>query len=64
LNDDRAHNLAKSEAVKRPLERLFEQEAAPAAAHPAAKRFIGSDRHPVDIAAHSKRLLREHFHGK
>jgi predicted DNA-binding protein len=56
--------LTKSEAVKRALERLFDQEGTPAAANPAAKRFIGSDRSPGDIAAHTKRLLREHFRGK
>ena len=56
--------LTKSEAVKRALERLFEQEGAPAAANPAAKRFIGSDRQAGDVARHSKRLLREHFRGK
>lgn len=56
--------LTKSEAVKRALERLFEQEGTPAAANPAAKRFIGSDKQPGDIARHTKRLLREHFRDK
>jgi len=57
--------LTKSEAVKRALERLFEQEAAPAGLSPAAKRFIGSDRRPgTDVARNTKRLLREHFRGK
>lgn len=56
--------LTKSQAVKRALERLFEQEGTPAAASPAAKRFVGSDRQPGDVARHSKRLLREHFRGK
>jgi hypothetical protein len=56
--------LTKSEAVKRALERLFEQEALPAAANPAAKRFIGSDRQEGDVARRSKQLLREHFRRK
>ena len=56
--------LTKSEAVKRALERLFEQEGTPAAANPAAKRFVGSDKRGGDVARNSKRLLREHFRGK
>ena len=56
--------LTKSEAVKRALERLFDQESAPAAANPAAKRFIGSDDRPGDVARHTKRLLRERFRVK
>jgi hypothetical protein len=56
--------LSKSEAVKRALERLFEQEGTPVAANPAAKRFIGSDNQSGDVARHTKRLLREHFRGK
>jgi len=56
--------LTKSEAVKRALERLFEQEPAPVAASPAARRFVGSDRQGGNVARDSKRLLREHFRGK
>ena len=56
--------LTKSEAVKRALERLFEQEGAPAAASPGAKRFVGSDPQPGDVARNSKRLLRKQFRGK
>ena len=56
--------LTKSEAVKRALERLFEQEPTPAAANPAARRFIGSDKRGGDVARNTKRLLREHFRGK
>ncbi len=56
--------LTKSEAIKRALERLFEQEPTPAGASEAAKRFIGSDPRPGDVARHTKRLLREHFRGK
>ena len=60
-----AHSkLTKSEAVKRALERLFEQEPTPAAANPAARRFIGSDKRGGDVARNTKRLLREHFRGK
>ena len=56
--------LSKSEAVKRALERLFALEATPAGASLAAKRFVGSDKRPGDVARHTKRLLREHFRGK
>ena len=56
--------MSKSEAVKRALERLFEQESVPAAANPAAARFVGSDKGGGDVARHTKRLLREHFRGK
>ena len=65
LADYCAHaKLTKSEAIKRALDRLFEQEAVPAAASTAAKRFIGSDKRPGDVARESKRLLRDHFRGK
>ena len=53
--------LTKSEAVKRALERLFEQERAPIAANPAARRYVGRDPQQGDVAQHSKRLLRKHF---
>jgi hypothetical protein len=56
--------LTKTEAIKRALDRLFEEEPAAAASSPAAKRFIGSDKREGDVARHSKRLLREHFRGK
>lgn len=56
--------VSKSEAVKRALERLFEQDKAPATANAAARRFIGSDPQSGDVARRSKRLLREHFRGK
>jgi Arc/MetJ-type ribon-helix-helix transcriptional regulator len=56
--------LTKSEAIKRALERLFDQEATPAANSPAARRFIGSDKREGEVARHSKRLLREDFRGK
>ena len=55
--------LTKSEAVKRALERLFEQEAAPPALSSVAKRFIGSDKREGDVSQASKRLLRDHFRG-
>ena len=64
LADYRAHaKLSKSEAIKRALERLFEQEAVPAA-NSAARRFIGSDKRAGDGARDSERLLRDHFRGK
>ncbi len=56
--------LTRSEAIKRALERLFEQEAVPVLANPAARRFMGSDKRSGDVARHTKRLLREHFRGK
>ena len=56
--------LTKTEAIKRALERLFEQEPAPVAANPAARRFIGSDKSPGSVADDTKRLLRAHFRGK
>ena len=56
--------ITKSEAIKRALERLFEQEGTPAAANPAARRFVGSDKRAGSVARDSKRLLREHFRGK
>ena len=62
---DCAHaKLTKTEAIKRALERLFDEEATPAASNPAARRFIGSDKRQGDVARDSKRLLREHFRGK
>ena len=56
--------LTKSEAIKRALDRLFEEDATPAAANAAAKRFVGSDKRAGDVARNTKRLLREHFRGK
>ena len=65
LADYCAHTkLTKSEAIKRALERLLEQEPAPLAASAAAKRFVGSDKRVGDVARNSKRLLREAFRGK
>jgi hypothetical protein len=56
--------LTKTEAVKRALERLFREEAPPAARNPAAERFVGSDKRAGDVARHTKRLLRETFRGR
>jgi hypothetical protein len=56
--------LTKTEAIKRALDRLFEEEPAPAAHSAAARRFVGSDKREGDVARNSKRLLREHFRGK
>ena len=56
--------LTRSEAIKRALERLLDEEPAPVAANAAARRFIGSDKSPGSVADDTKRLLREHFRGK
>ena len=65
LADYCAHTkLTKSQAIKRALERLLEQEPTPIATSPAAKRFIGSDKREGDVARNSKRLLRRAFRGK
>lgn len=56
--------MAKSQAVKRALERLFEQEAPPASLSAAAKRFIGSDKRAGSVVRDSRRLLRKHYRGK
>ena len=65
LADYCAHaKLTKSEAIKRALERLFEQDPAPVGRSAAARRFIGSDKREGDVARHSKRLLRQAFRGK
>ena len=54
-----AEKVTKSEAVKRALEQLFLHQKIPAAASASARRFIGSDKRPGDVARHTKRLLRE-----
>jgi len=56
--------LTKSEAVKRALESLFEQEPASVGASASARRFIGSDKTAGDVARNTKRLLRERFRPK
>ena len=56
--------LTKSEAVKRALERLFEQEPPPTGISASARRFLGSDKRAGDVARHTKRLLRERFRPK
>ena len=56
--------ITRSEAIKRALERLLEQEPAPVGTTAAARKFIGSDRSPGSVADHTKRSLREHFRGK
>jgi len=58
------HRISKSEAVKRALTQLFEQSAGKSSAYELAKKFMGSDKRPGDVARHSKRLLREHFRNK
>jgi hypothetical protein len=57
-------SVTKSEAVKRALERLFEEEPRPVGTTAAAKRFVGSDKTPGDVGRNTKRLLREHFRGR
>ena len=54
-----AEKVTKSEAVKRALEQLFLEQKVPVASSPAARRFIGSDKRPGDVARNTKRLLRE-----
>jgi len=56
--------VTKSEAVKRALEVLFQQESVPARVTASAARFIGSDDRPGDVARHTKRLIRERFRGR
>jgi len=54
-----AKKVTKSEAVKRALEQLLDPRAVPLSEDPLARRFIGSDTRPGDVARHTKRLLRE-----
>jgi hypothetical protein len=58
------HRITKSEAVKRALEQLLSRASDKPAMDAYAKRFMGSDKRPGDIARHTKRLLREHFRNK
>ena len=58
------HRVTKSEAVKRALIQLFEQTKGKPSAYELARKFMGSDKRPGDVARHSKRLLREHFRKK
>ena len=59
-----SHKITKSEAVKRALKALFDRSPDPSATYASARRFIGSDRRPGDVARHSKHLLRERFRSK
>lgn len=59
-----SHKVTKSEAVKRALEQLLDRKPVPLSDDPYAKKFMGSDPRPGDIARHTKRLLRERFRGK
>ena len=54
-----AEKVTRSEAVKRALEALFRDRDSPGAPSEFARRFIGSDKRPGDVARHTKRLLRE-----
>lgn len=58
------HRITKSEAVKRALEQLLSKTSDKPAMDVYARRFMGSDKRPGDIARHTKRLLREHFRNK
>jgi hypothetical protein len=53
------HRMTKSEAVKQALEDLLNKPANKAAMDIYARRFIGSDKSPGDVARHTKRLLQE-----
>lgn len=57
-----AHDVSKSEAVKRALEDLLQEPVKGKASldHP----FVGSDATAGDVARHTKRLLRERLLGK
>lgn len=59
-----AHEVTRSEAVKRALELLAEQSGPPPDAYRSSARFRGSDKSPGDVARHTKRLLREFFRNK
>lgn len=50
--------------MKRALEQLLEAQAPASSAYDSAKRFIGSDPRPGNVAENVKRLLRERFRGK
>jgi hypothetical protein len=54
-----AKKITKSAAIKRALEQLFAQGTAASQASRLARRFVGSDKRPGDVARDSKRLLRE-----
>lgn len=54
-----SHKVTKSEAVKRALEELFGRKPVPLSEDPFARKFMGSDTRPGDVARHTKRLLRE-----
>jgi hypothetical protein len=58
------HRVTKSEAVKKALEELFKASGGAPAMDRYARKFMGSDRRPGDIARHTKRLLRQRFRGK
>ena len=61
------HRVTKSEAVKRALMDLLAVNAGKPSAYDLGKDLFGAhtDAGPVvDVARHTKRLLREHFRGK
>jgi len=61
------HRVTKSEAVKRALMDMLAMNAEKASAYDLGKDLFGphTDAGPVvDVARHTKRLLREHFRGR
>lgn len=58
------HKVSKSEAVKRALERLFEDSGPAPDLYKSSAKFRGSDSRPGDVARRSKQLLRQHFRGR
>ena len=61
------HRVTKSEAVKRALMDMLAINAGKPSAYDLGKDLFGADTDSgpvVDIARHTKRLLREHFRGK
>lgn len=56
--------VSKSEAVKLALERMLNAKPGRPAQDAYARKFMGSDPRPGDVARHSRRLLREHFRNR
>lgn len=60
-----AHEISKSEAVKRALDAFLAAAVQPPTPYELGKEGFGADRtHLGDIARHSKRLLKERFRGQ
>ena len=54
-----AHKITKSEAVKRALRALLDRSSGAPGPYASARRYLGADKRPGDVARQSKRLLRE-----